>query len=161
MPFAGWQTAFDPLLTPGARNYWKTHNFASLNDGLRDTLVEYAGQLPGDETEIFLGQLGGAVKHVADDATAYGARDAEFVVNVHGRWRSPGDDDRVIGWARRLYDALTPHATGSAYLNFLTADEAGRVGAAYGKNFARLGQIKAKYDPDNLFKGNQNIKPAE
>ena len=160
MPFAGWQTAFDPLLTPGARNYWKTHNFATLNDGLRDTLVDYAGRLPGDETEIFLGHLGGAVKRVSDDATAYGARDAEFVVNVHGRWRAPAEDDHVIGWARQLYDALTPHATGSAYLNFLTADEAGRVGAAYGKNFARLGQIKAKYDPANLFQGNQNIKPA-
>jgi FAD/FMN-containing dehydrogenase len=160
MPFAGWQTAFDPLLTPGARNYWKTHNFATLNDGLRDTLVDFAGSLPGDETEIFLGHLGGAVKRVSDDATAYGARDAEFVVNVHGRWRSPADDDHVIGWARRLYDALTPHATGSAYLNFLTADEAGRVSAAYGKNFARLGQIKATYDPTNLFQGNQNIKPV-
>ena len=160
MPFAGWQTAFDPLLTPGARNYWKTHNFTSLSDALRDSLVDYAGRLPGDETEIFLGHLGGAVRRVSDDATAYGARDGEFVVNVHGRWRSPQDDQRFIGWSRSLYDAMTPFATGSAYVNFLTADETARVGTAYGKNFARLGQIKAKYDPANLFQGNQNIKPA-
>jgi FAD/FMN-containing dehydrogenase len=159
-PFVGWQTAFDPLLTPGARNYWKTHNFATLNDGLRDTLIDHTSRLPGDETEVFLGHLGGAVRRVSDDATAYGARDGEFVVNVHGRWRSAGEDERFIGWARGLFNALTPYATGSAYLNFLTADESARVGAAYGKNFERLGRIKGKYDAGNLFRGNQNIEPV-
>ena len=156
-PFTGWQQALDPLLTPGARNYWKSHNFKTVSDGLRDTLIDFGGRLPSDETEIFLGQLGGAVNDVADDATAYGSRDAEFIVNVHGRWRAAGDDQRVVQWARGLYDAMTPHAIGTAYVNFLTADETGRVEASYGKNYARLKQLKAKFDPKNLFKGNQNI----
>ena len=160
MPYTSWQSMFDPLLTAGARNYWKSHNFAALSDGLRDALLSYAATIPADETDIFLAHLGGAIRQVPDDATAYGARDAEFLVNMHGRWRSPDDDERVIRWSREFHRALSPHATGSAYMNFLTADETGRVPSAYGRNFARLALIKAKYDPNNLFRGNQNIQPA-
>ncbi|HXG87472.1 MAG TPA: FAD-binding oxidoreductase [Vicinamibacterales bacterium] len=160
MPFATWQATFDPLLTPGARNYWKSHNFAALSDGLRDAMLAYAAKLPSDETEIFLAHLGGAIQTVPDEATAYGARDAGFLVNVHGRWRAAEDDDRVISWARSFYQAMTPFATGSAYMNFLTEDEVDRVPAAYGKNFARLATLKARYDPTNLFRANQNIAPA-
>jgi len=160
MPFTAWQATFDPLLTPGARNYWKSHNFSGLSDGLRDALLEYASRLPSDETEIFLAHLGGTIQAVVDDATAYGARDAEFLVNVHGRWQAKADDDRVISWARSFYQAMTPFATGSAYMNFLTADEVDRVPAAYGKNFGRLATLKASYDPKNMFRANQNIAPA-
>ena len=160
MPYTAWQSIFDPLLTPGARNYWKSHNFAGLTDGLRDTLLTYAATLPADETDIFLAHLGGAIRRVPDEATAYGARDAEFLVNMHGRWRSPADDDRVIRWAREFHTAMAPHATGSAYMNFLTSDEAERVTSAYGSNYARLAMLKAKYDPRNVFRGNQNIRPA-
>ena len=86
-PYAAWQTAFDPLLTPGAFNYWKSHNFTALSDGLLDTLVDYVGTLPTEECEIFIGQVGGASNRIDATATAYPHRDANFVMNVHTRWR--------------------------------------------------------------------------
>jgi FAD/FMN-containing dehydrogenase len=158
--YAGFQTAFDPLLTPGARNYWKTHNFSTLHDGLIDVLVEQVHQLPGPMCEIFLGHLGGAVSRVRDEDTAYVGREAQFVLNVHARWSDPADDAGHIGWARSVYDAAAPFATVGAYVNFLTGDEQERVRAAYGPNYDRLAAIKAKYDPTNLFRVNQNIRPA-
>jgi FAD/FMN-containing dehydrogenase len=159
-PYTAWQQAFDPLLTTGARNYWKSHNFSKLDDGLFDAVIEYAGKLPSPQCEIFLGTLGGAANRPAPDATAYAHRDAEFVMNVHGRWEDPADDARCIGWARDFFNASAPFATGGVYVNFLTADETDRVSAAYGSNYHRLAQVKRKYDPDNLFSVNQNIKPA-
>ncbi len=161
MPYAAWQKAFDPLLTPGARNYWKSHNFARLDDGMLAVLEDGLATLPSPECEIFIGALGGRVGRVPVDATAYAHRDANFVMNIHGRWQQPADDQRCIQWTRGLFDALTPFALGSVYVNFLTQDETTRVDAAYGANYARLAQIKREYDPDNLFRGNQNIRPAQ
>jgi len=159
-PFAGWQQAFDPLLTPGARNYWKSHNLAGLPDGLLDILVKNAGHLPTPDTEIFIASLGGATMRPAVDATAYAARDTRFIVNIHGRWADARDDARGIGWTRTLFQEAAPFATGSAYINFMTADEADRVRAVYGPNFDRLAKVKRTYDPANLFSVNQNIAPA-
>ncbi|MFN3653683.1 MAG: FAD-binding oxidoreductase [Armatimonadota bacterium] len=159
-PYTAWQQAFDPLLTPGARNYWKTHNFAELQDGLFDAIVEYAKKLPTPQCEFFIGALGGAASRPSPHATAYAHRDARFVMNFHGRWEDPADDARCIGWAREFFQASAPFATGGAYVNFLTADEAGRVHAAYGENYDRLAQVKRTYDPTNLFRVNQNIEPA-
>ncbi|MCK1463133.1 FAD-binding oxidoreductase [Bradyrhizobium sp. 2] len=159
-PFAAWQTAFDPLLTPGAYNYWKSHNFLELSDGLLDSLVSYAAKLPTAECEIFIGQLGGATSRVALDATAFPHRDANFVMNVHTRWREPADERRSIEWARQLFAETAPHATGGVYVNFMPEDEIDRVSSAYGANYARLAALKAKYDPGNLFRLNQNVQPA-
>lgn len=159
-PFAGWQQAFDPLLTPGARNYWKSHNFAELKDGALDVMVEYASKLPSPHCEIFVGQLGGQAGRVAPDATAYGNRDANFVMNVHGRWETPAEDQAGIAWAREFFQAAAPFATGGAYVNFLTEEEGARVQSAFGPNYPRLAKIKKKYDPQNLFQLNQNIRPA-
>ena len=156
MPYTVWQSAFDPLLTPGARNYWKSHNFAGLSDEAIDLTVRYAGQLPTPQCEIFIGQLGGATKRVAADAMAYPHRDADFVMNVHARWDDPAEDQRCIAWAREFFDAAAPHATGGVYVNFITEDEE-RVAAAYGGNYDRLADIKRRYDPENLFRVNQNI----
>ncbi|MFT3866891.1 MAG: FAD-binding oxidoreductase [Nibricoccus sp.] len=159
-PFTAWQQAFDPLLAPGARNYWKSHNFAKLDEGLFDAAIESARQLPSPDCEIFIGALGGAVTKPAVDSTAYGARDANFAMNVHSRWETPEEDRACIAWARAFHKAAEPFATGSVYVNFLTGDESERVAAAYGPNYKRLAELKAKYDPDNLFHINQNIKPA-
>ena len=159
-PFAAWQQAFDPLLTSGARNYWKSHNFAELKDGALDLTVEYAGKLPSSQCEIFIGQLGGQAARVAPEATAYGNRDANFVMNVHGRWNTPAEDQAGITWAREFFQATKPFATGGAYVNFLTADESARVPQAFGPNYARLAHVKKQYDPNNLFRLNQNIQPA-
>ena len=156
-PYAGWQQAFDPLLTPGARNYWKSHDFTSLSDGALDAIIDYAGRLPGPQCEIFVAQLGGAINRIPATATAYPHRDIEYVLNVHTRWDDPGEDERCVSWARSFFDATAPHATGGVYVNFMPADESGRVPYAYGPNLERLSALKRKYDPDNAFRLNQNI----
>ena len=159
-PYTAWQRAFDPLLTAGARNYWKSHNFSTLNDGLFDVVIEYVGRLPSPQCEIFFGALGGAAARPTPDSAAYPHRDAQFVMNFHGRWENPADDARCIGWARDFFNASAPFASGGVYVNFLTADEGDRVRAAYGSNYHRLAQVKRKYDPKNLFRMNQNIKAS-
>jgi FAD/FMN-containing dehydrogenase len=160
MPFVAWQTAFDPLLAPGARNYWKSHDFKALSRDVERVVCDAVARLPSDECEVFIGHLGGAVNRVGAAETAYPHRDVEFVINVHTRWRDAEEDARCIGWARELFDALTPHATGGVYVNFMPEDETQRVAAgAYGPNYARLARLKATYDADNLFSLNQNILP--
>ena len=159
-PFRAWQAAFDPLLTPGARNYWKSHNFTDLSDGAIDTAIRYAGNLPTAECEIFFASLGHATSSVPADATAYPHRDAKYVMNVHGRWQSPDEDEAGIRWARAFFDETAPYATGGVYINFMTDDEGDRVAAAYGSSFARLAKIKKSYDPGNRFRLNQNVRPA-
>jgi FAD/FMN-containing dehydrogenase len=158
--FVGWQAAFDPLLTPGARNYWKSHDFARINDAAVEAIVEYASKLPTPECEIFVAHLGGAVNRVARDATAYPHRDAEFVLNVHTRWHEGAQDAKCVQWARDFFNKTAPHATGGVYVNFMPDDEADRTMGAYGVNYERLAAIKAKYDPSNMFRLNQNIRPA-
>jgi len=161
MPLVGWQQAFDALLTPGARNYWKSQNFKELSDGAIEAITDAIGWLPSPECEVFIGHLGGAVHRVATDATAYPHRDVLFVMNVHTRWRETAQDKECIAWARGLFDATAPFATGGVYVNFMPSDETGRIAAgAYGPNFTRLTKLKAKYDPGNLFRLNQNVAPA-
>jgi FAD/FMN-containing dehydrogenase len=160
-PFADWQAAFDPLLTEGARNYWKSHDFLDLSDGLIDTIVADLTELPTPETEIFIAQMGGATARVPSDSTAYRHRDARYVMNVHGRWRDPSDDARCVDWCRHFFEQTKPYATGGVYVNFMTDDEQGRVRDAYGANYDRLLKLKTMYDPLNLFRVNQNVRPAE
>ena len=159
MPFIAWQTILDPLLAPGMRNYWKSHDFREVSDGLIDTLIAHARKIPDPQTEIAFVQLGEGVTKVSKDATAYTHRDAAFVMNVHGRWDNPANDTKCIAWARELFEAATPFATGGAYVNFMTQDEQVRVRSAYGSNYDRLVKLKKKYDPNNLFRLNQNIQP--
>jgi len=160
-PFVGWQTAFDPLLTPGSRNYWKSHDFVELGDAAIRVMLDHAGRLPTPECEIFVGHLGGAVNRVPPGATAYPHRDVQFVLNVHTRWGDPSQDQKCIAWARELFDQMAPHATGGVYVNFMPEDEAQRVrSGAYGPNYERLAKLKTRYDPGNLFRLNQNIRPA-
>lgn len=160
MPYTAWQKAFDPLLAPGARNYWKSHNFAELPQGLIDAAMDAIARLPSPQCEIFFGQIGGATCRVAREATAYSSRDAKYVMNVHARWDDPSEDARCVEWARDYFEASAPFALGSVYVNFLTQDEGERVRAAYGPNYERLVAAKTRYDPGNLFRHNQNIKPS-
>jgi len=159
VPYEAWQKAFDPLLAPGARNYWKSHNFTRLSDEAIDVVLRYAGAVPTPHCEIFLGLIGGKANTLPPDATAYPHRDVQFAMNVHGRWIDPADDDKVVSWAREFFAAAAPHAAGSVYINFLTQDEGTRIREAYGPNYGRLQAIKQRYDPDNLFRFNHNIRP--
>ncbi len=160
MPYAMWQQAFDPLLAPGARNYWKSHNLDKISDGLIDALLDAIGTLPSPQCEIFFGQIGAQTSRVPVDATAYSSRDTQYAMNVHGRWDDASDDERCIAWARAFFDAAAPFALGSVYVNFMTQEEGGRVADAYGPNYERLVAVKNRYDPHNLFRHNQNIRPA-
>lgn len=159
-PFIGWQQAFDPLLAPGARNYWKSHDFTELSDATIGILVDAVRDLPGPECEIFVGHVGGAAGRVPSDATAFPQRSSHFVMNVHARWREPDMDQACVTWARNVFEATAPHAAGTAYINFMPEDEVDRVQAVYGGNYQRLVEVKRRYDPQNLFRMNQNVKPA-
>ena len=159
-PLTTWQTTFDPLLAPGSRNYWKSHNFTHLSDEAINIALRYASKLPNEQTEVVFALLGGAASRVAPDATAYAHRNTKLILNVHGRWSEAADDAKCIEWARSLFKEMTPYAAGGVYVNFLTEEETDRVNAAYGPNYNRLVEIKKKYDPENLFRMNQNIHPT-
>ncbi|MGZ5199642.1 MAG: FAD-binding oxidoreductase [Telluria sp.] len=161
MPYTAWQQIFDPLLAPGARNYWKSHNFTELRDEAIDVVVRYAGNVPTPATEIFLGLIGGKANALPPDATAYPHRNVLYAMNVHGRWTDPADDTRCVTWAREFFAAAKPYSAGSVYINFITQDEGARIREAYGANYDRLQQLKARYDPTNLFRYNHNIPPVQ
>jgi hypothetical protein len=107
-----------------------------------------SAKLPSPQCEIFIGAIGGATARPAQDSAAYAQRDARFVMNVHGRWEDPADDERSIGWARDFFHAAAPFASGGVSVNFLTAGEGDRVRSAYGPNYDRLAGLKRKYDPE-------------
>ncbi|MFD1642377.1 FAD-binding oxidoreductase [Halohasta litorea] len=157
--YTEFQQSFDPLLEPGARNYWKSHNFAELSDEAIDIAVDYAADLPTELSEIFFGQIGGATERVDPEAMAYPHRETRYMMNVHTRWEDPAMDDDCIQWARKFFAEMAPHATGGVYVNFISEAD-GEESLAYRDNYARLAELKAKYDPDNVFRVNQNVEPA-
>ena len=158
-PYAGWQQAFDGLAPAGARNYWKSHNFVEFTDGMIETFVEYGATIPSEGTEIACAQLGGVINDVPVDATAYPHRDAEFTMNLHTQWEDPGQDEACMAWAREFHEAMTPHATGGVYANFVP-EEVGDQQAAYRENYDRLVEVKNAWDPENLFRLNHNVEPS-
>jgi hypothetical protein len=157
-PYEKWQQALDPLLAPRARNYWKSHNFKELSDGALDAAVKAASALPSPHCELIVVLLGGAVAKVPSAATAYPHRDSPFVMNMHGRWETAAEDVVGLRWARETFRSLAPFASGGVYVNFMTAEEVDRVRAAYGPAYDRLVAVKKTYDPENLFRLNQNIR---
>ncbi len=158
--FVNWQAAFDPLLTPGARNYWKSHDLIEFSSDAISSLLKAIANLPDPACEVFIAHVGGAMARVEPGSTAYPQRSAHFIMNVHTRWEDPGKDAQCIDWARELYDQMQPHASGSAYVNFMPEDEANHMVGAYGDNGEKLSRIKSTYDPANLFRVNHNILPA-
>ena len=159
MSFIEWQSAFDPLLTEGARNYWKSHDMAEINDQALAKIKQSVLTLPSEECEIFLGHIGGAASRVAPQDTPWLNRAQHFVVNIQTRWQHAKDDERCRNWARALHSSLAESAMGSIYVNFIPEGDDNCVEEAYGANFARLKHIKQQVDPSNLFRVNQNIVP--
>jgi FAD/FMN-containing dehydrogenase len=164
LPFVGVQTAFDEFFQRGTlRSYWKSTFVDELTDPILDIIVDRARSRPHDRVFVVTFLMGGAINRVGAEDTAYSERSANWMVSIDGNWEDPSDDDRVISWVRGAWAEVHEHGTGSLYLNFTgVADEATTVGveSAFGKNLTRLAQIKAKYDPDNLFRLNNNILPA-
>jgi FAD/FMN-containing dehydrogenase len=159
IPFVRWQRAFEHSYPPGKRYYWKSQNFIDPSDEALDRITAFAIDPPTPETRVSVTHLGGAVKRVAADATAYPHRAADFLVNMTTRWEDPSDDRRCIDWTRRYFDAVAPFATGGTYVN-LISEGAGEESMAYKENYQRLARLKAEWDPTNLFRMNQNVAPA-
>ena len=160
-PLEAWQAIFDPLLTPGSRNYWKSHNFAELSDEIIEVGVKYANNLPSPQCEIFFAHLGGEINRLDSSANAYAHREANYVLNVHGRWDDASDDAKCVKWSRDLFEATKPYASAGVYINFMTAEEVDRVEFAFGSNYEKLMKVKQKYDPNNILRLNQNIQPGK
>ena len=154
------QSSADPLFVRGRRYYWKAQFLRQISDAAIDALVDgYAGATSPRSLAV-LQQVGGAIARVAGDATAYGNRDAAYDCFPAAIWEDPAEDERHIAWARAFWEAMRPFATGGVYANNLGEEGDERVRSAYGANYARLAALKAKYDPANLFRLNQNIRPA-
>jgi FAD/FMN-containing dehydrogenase len=150
----------DEGFAPGAQVYWSSVFLQQLTPETADVIARQANLVPSPSSAIVLEHLHGAMRKVAPDATAFIERNADFNVAIVGACPDPADVDRHIAWARETKAALEPFATGAVYVNYLgVGDEAERVADAYGSNYERLAQIKQKYDPENLFRANQNIRP--
>ncbi|GAB4363701.1 MAG: FAD-binding oxidoreductase [Deltaproteobacteria bacterium] len=159
-PWVDWQGGFDGLVTHGARNYWKSHHLRGLSDACIDRILEFAADMPTGECEVFIPHMEGTPSRVPETATAFAHRTPPFVLNIHTRWQDPADDRRCIAWAKKFHRATEPFARG-VYVNFLSDEGEERVHAAYSpKTWKRLVKVKKRYDPDNLFRMNQNIRPS-
>ncbi len=161
IPYTAQQSMLDAAFAPGAQVYWKATFITGLSDGALKVIEEQAKALPTPTSSLVLEQFHGAVHRVAPEATAFPERNAPFNVAIVGLWNDPADADRCIAWARGTHEALQPFSSGSVYVNYLgVGDEPERVRAAFGSNYDRLGKIKQQYDPNNLFRANQNIAPV-
>jgi FAD/FMN-containing dehydrogenase len=162
LPYTQVQSYLDATEPRGDHYYWKTEYLAELNDGLLSAAREVFAECPMPDGEVGFLQLDGALSERDADDGAVGNRDTRFAVGVKGRWQADGADaDGFLRWVRDGGERLRPFSTGRTYINFQTADEGeDRVRATYGDNFDRLVQVKQRYDPDNLFRSNRNIRPS-
>jgi FAD/FMN-containing dehydrogenase len=161
MPFPAMQALFDPLFPKGLQWYWKGDFVKALPDEAIDTHIAQAAKAPTELSLMHLYPIDGAVRRVARDATAWSARDATWSMVIAAIAADPREADALKAWGRAYWKAVHPFNLDGAYVNFMMDDEAeGRVQATYGDNYPRLASIKAKYDPHNLFRVNQNIRPA-
>jgi hypothetical protein len=160
MPLPAMQALFDPFFPRGLQWYWKGDFVKTLGDEAIATHIAEAARAPSELCLMHLYPIDGAVRRVPKDATAWTARDASWSMVIAGISPDPGQADDLKTWGRAYWRAVHPHNMAGAYVNFLMDDEAeGRVQATYGDNYARLTAIKAKYDPANFFRVNQNIAP--
>jgi FAD/FMN-containing dehydrogenase len=150
----------DPSLPKGALNYWKAHFLTDLSDGAIDAMVAAFSQCPSPMSQIVVEHFHGAASRVPMSETACALRIDGFNVVIISQWMNAKENDRHIAWCRDTYKALGPYLGSARYVNYLDVDEAGDPAAvAYGPNYSRLRELKAKYDPENVFHVNVNIKP--
>jgi FAD/FMN-containing dehydrogenase len=161
IPYVAMQSLIDPLWGPGAHSYMKAGFMGGLDDAAIDTLVAKHQGATSAKSEIHVHHVGGAVARVPSEATAFGERDAPFLLNVIASTPGPDGYEEAVTWAQALHAGLEPTLTGGAYVNFLSDEGQDRVRAAFGaENYARLTALKDQYDPTNLFRLNQNVRPT-
>jgi FAD/FMN-containing dehydrogenase len=161
IPFPALQSLFDGLYPAGLQWYWKADFFQELSDKAIDLHVKYAERLPSPHSTMHLYPVNGAAARVGRGDTAFSFRDAKFAEVIVGVDPDPANTPRLVQWARDYWLALHPFAAGGGYINMMMDEGADNVKAAYRDNYARLAQVKRKYDPANLFRVNQNIGPAD
>ncbi|MGD8307142.1 MAG: FAD-binding oxidoreductase [Ignavibacteria bacterium] len=163
IPYVALQRMFDATAPKGIHAYWRTHHLRELSDNIIHSIVEQSSLLKSLSpfSAVHIHHWEGAVSRVKDEETAFSHRTARFVMNIIGLWMPEDNTEKHISWVRRFFDAIKQFATGQAYLNFLADLGEDKVIAAYGKNkYEKLAELKNKYDPENLFHLNQNIKPS-
>ena len=162
-PWLGLQSGFDALYPKGGFYYWKSRALDELSSEAIDDIADFAGRRPSPLTDIIVWHNGGAIADIGESDTAYGGRDAGYLVTVEASWDDPALSDDAIAWARECWDAMGRHSNGGIYLNFAGFGEEREalVKAGYGTNYERLSKLKAKYDPANLFRMNLNVPPAD
>ena len=160
-PYLQLQSLLDATQPNGRRYYWKSEYLSDIEPAFCEKFVESAAKIPSPHSAAILFQLDGALNQLSNDHSAVGNRDARYVVNLASSWEDSGDDDLNIGWARAAWADMKQFSTGGTYVNFLTEDEGPeRIEAALSSSYQRLAEIKKKWDPDNVFRTNRNIKPA-
>lgn len=163
MPYAAVQALTDPMLPPGRHYYVKAPFMKEIGDAAIETMAAHFAEVTSPYSVLFLQQKGGAMARGPADKTAFGHRDAQYALIIASAWERPAESQTHIGWARGLADDIWPHTTGAEYINDLgleTEEGEERIRAGFGHNYERLAALKNKYDPTNLFRHNQNIKPT-
>ena len=158
MPYTALQSMLDEGFPFGLQVYWKSEFLRELPDEAIDAVVAEYSKVISPLSVALFEQFGGAVSRVDPHATAFGHRSAPYNLVIISRWEE-GDAAPHIAWARSLWKAMQPYASGGIYVNYLGSDEQETVEAAYGDDFSRLAALKAKYDPENFFRVNQNVAP--
>ena len=160
VPLPAWNSAFDGVYPPGDQWYWRGEFMREIPDAAIEQHVAFGNTMPTWKSTMHLYPVDGAPSRVASDATAWAFRDAVWAGVIAGVDPDPANADAIRDWARSYSDALRPHTLGSGYVNFQMQETGERVRAMYGDNYDRLSRIKSQYDPQNVFRVNQNIAPA-
>ena len=160
-PYAQMQTLLDAAQPKGRRYYWKSEYLSAIEPGLCEKAIEHAAKIRSPHSAVILFQLGDALGRLDDGHSPVGNRDARYVLNIAGSWEQAADDEANIAWARDAWNDMKAFSTGGTYINFLTQDEGPeRTQAALRKGLGRLAEVKARWDPQNLFRTNRNVSPA-
>jgi FAD/FMN-containing dehydrogenase len=159
MPYPAINSAFDGLVPAGLQHYWKANFVRELSDEAIDAHLEHGPRVPTVNSAVHIYPINGAAQRFGPDDAAFGHREASFAPVIAGMWPDPADNEANTAWVKDYYAATAPHSEEGGYVNFAAADDQDRVRANYGSNYERLVGVKRQYDPDNLFRHNQNIKP--
>ncbi len=159
-PYVQFQSMFDGAWAPGFQNYWKAEYLRGFSDEAIEAIVDHARTITSPLSDMKIAHMQGAVSRVPEEATAFGHRDAPLLLNINTRWTDPAESDRHVEWTRGFWEAVQPASVGATYINFMGEEGEDRIRAAHGLNYDRLVELKDRYDPGNLFRVNQNIRPS-